>query len=141
MVFGVSALDEAEELSRPRCLELLGQHSTGRIALSERALPTVMPVTYRLIGDRLVFVTLAATPALGEGPRPIVAFQVDEIDPDTCAGWSVVVVGIAEEIDAGAGPFHQSRQSLLAGLTTEHISGRTYGPSELTNPLVPNPGH
>jgi uncharacterized protein len=130
--------DETDDLPRPRCLELLASRSLGRIALSHRALPTVVPVSYRLLGDRVAFSVPAESRILVAGQRPVVAFQVDDIDPGTFTGWSVVVVGAVEEISADhpswglfgptVGPPRPGAGNLLAGLTTDHISGRRFMP-------------
>lgn len=129
-------MPQADDLPRTRCLELLGSRSLGRIALSHRALPTVVPVAYRLIGDRLVFVSAPDTGSLLAGPRPVVAFQVDEIDPGTFAGWSVVVIGTVEKFAADhpswvllgstVGLLQPGAGNMLAGLTTDHVWGRRF---------------
>ncbi|MBO0693447.1 MAG: pyridoxamine 5'-phosphate oxidase family protein [Acidimicrobiaceae bacterium] len=132
----MSDASEAEELPRSRCLELLGSRSLGRLALSERALPTVVPVSYELVGDRVVLAAPQASRLLVEGQRPVVAFEVDDIDPDTFAGWSVVVVGAVQQIAADHPSVHTPAAgwtrlrpdptTLVAGLTTDHISGRRF---------------
>ena len=130
--------DESAELQRPQCLELLGTRSLGRVALSRRALPTVVPVAYLLIGDRLWFTAPPAEWLLGEGQHPVVAFQVDKIDPHTFAGWSVVVVGVTQDVapdhpdrsllEAAGSPLRRGPDRVVAGLTTDHISGRRFRP-------------
>ena len=127
-----------EDLPRSRCLELLSSRSLGRIALSQRALPTVVPVTYRLVDDRLVFMAPPESGILTSVQHPVVAFEVDDIDPGTLAGWSVVVVGVVEGIEAdnaswsglvsGGGHVQAGAGDLLAGLITDHISGRRFSP-------------
>ncbi|HTN78507.1 MAG TPA: pyridoxamine 5'-phosphate oxidase family protein [Acidimicrobiales bacterium] len=83
----------AGTLGREECLELLAMASMGRVALSANALPTVLPVSFRLIGDRIVFRTG------GRRSTPhVVAFQVDDIDPQSHVGWSIVVTGVAHEV-------------------------------------------
>ena len=75
------------------CWELLATASVGRLALSVRALPVILPVQYYLEGGRLVV-------CLGHHRIPerslndvIIAFAADAIDPVTRAGWSVQVQG------------------------------------------------
>ena len=80
-------------LDREECLELLSMASMGRVALSANALPTVLPVSFRLIGDRIVF----RTGRKGSTPH-VVAFQVDDIDPQSHIGWCIVVTGVAHEV-------------------------------------------
>jgi hypothetical protein len=80
-------------LSERECWELLATASVGRLALSVRALPVILPVQYYLDGRRLAV-------CLGHRELPkraldetIIAFAADAIDPVTRAGWSVQVQG------------------------------------------------
>jgi nitroimidazol reductase NimA-like FMN-containing flavoprotein (pyridoxamine 5'-phosphate oxidase superfamily) len=80
-------------LSEQQCWELLATVSVGRLALSVRALPVILPVQYYLGGRRLVL-------CLGHLGLPeraldetIIAFAADSIDPVTRSGWSVQVQG------------------------------------------------
>jgi nitroimidazol reductase NimA-like FMN-containing flavoprotein (pyridoxamine 5'-phosphate oxidase superfamily) len=82
----------AQALGRKDCLDLLATTNIGRVALSANALPTVVPVRFRLLGDHVVFHTGRA------GPKNVVAFQVDHIDPRSLEGWSVIVTGVAQEV-------------------------------------------
>ena len=75
------------------CWELLATASVGRLALSVRALPVILPVQYYVDGRRLAV-------CLGHHQLPeralnevIIAFAADAIDPATRAGWSVQVQG------------------------------------------------
>lgn len=134
--------DETEALTRCSCLELLRSRTIGRVALSQHALPTVIPVAYRLVGDRLVFTAPADSGILFDD-QPVVAFQVDDVEPDRLAGWNVVVVGpvvpIAVDhpswsaLSAAGTALLPNRllpdpNRLVAGLTTDHISGRRFRP-------------
>ena len=87
----MTAHDDA--LSERECWELLATASVGRVALSVRALPVILPVQYYLDGRRL-------SVCLGHHALPeraldktIVAFAADSIDPVTRSGWSVQVQG------------------------------------------------
>ena len=80
-----------EHLGPDACRRLLGSEHLGRVALSVAALPAVLPVFYRLIGDRLVFaVEDDLYDVLSDN---IVAFEVDRVDPETNLGWTVQVIG------------------------------------------------
>lgn len=90
-------------LERDECLLLLATHRLGRVAVSLGALPTVLPVNFRLVGDRIVF-RAAVDPRLEAAMRDaVVAFEVDEIDEIDHTGWSVVVTGIARAVSDPAG--------------------------------------
>ena len=87
----MTAHDDA--LSERECWELLATASVGRLALSVRALPVILPVQYYLDGRRLAV-------CLGHRGLPersldetVIAFAADSIDPVTRSGWSVQVQG------------------------------------------------
>lgn len=89
-----------EHIPRDDCLRLLAQHQrgVGRLAVLEEGLPTIMPVNYAMVEDRIVFrsgpgVKLEAAHGAGH-----VAFEIDHVDELTRTGWSVVVRGHAEVV-------------------------------------------
>ena len=80
-------------LSERECWQLLAMAWVGRLALSVRALPVIVPVQYYLDGRRLAV-------CLGHRELPersldgtVIAFAADSIDPVTRAGWWVQVQG------------------------------------------------
>jgi hypothetical protein len=82
-----------DDLPERECWELLATMSVGRLALSVRALPVILPVQYYLDGRRLAV-------CLGHHALPeqaldetIIAFAADSIDAVTRSGWSVQVQG------------------------------------------------
>lgn len=87
-----------EVLDRPQCLGLLATATLGRLGISLGALPVVLPVNFRLVGDRVVFRTTSGTKLDAATSNAIVAFEVDDFDPMSHAGWSVVVTGEARSV-------------------------------------------
>lgn len=78
---------------REQCLALLATAPIGRIVHTDQALPAVTPVTFVLDGD---VITVRAEATLGAAiGGSIVAFQADDVDPNTMIGWSVTVIGQA----------------------------------------------
>jgi nitroimidazol reductase NimA-like FMN-containing flavoprotein (pyridoxamine 5'-phosphate oxidase superfamily) len=91
------------ELSRAECGRLLARQEVGRVAFTERALPTVMPVNYVMDGPAVVFRTRADSRLARLLPGTVVAFEVDDLDRAARTGSSVVVTGIVERVaEAGA---------------------------------------
>lgn len=84
-------------------LLLLGSVSFGRIVFTQQALPTIRPVNHVLADGDIVIRTHAGA-ALTSRTRQaqdlgvVVAYEADDIDPDTHLGWSVVVTGYARLI-------------------------------------------
>jgi uncharacterized protein len=81
------------------CMAKVASAHLGRLAFSHRALPALLPMSYVVDGSDLVLQT-AGGPALAaaQGDGCIVAFEVDEIDPLSYTGWSVVVTGRLREV-------------------------------------------
>ena len=84
-------------LERAECLELLGQSTLGRAAISIGALPTILPINFRLIDGHVVFRTGVGSKLDAATRGAVIAFEVDSFDPMDHTGWSVVVTGIAQE--------------------------------------------
>ena len=87
-----------EVLDAEECLRLLGTKTLGRIGVSIDALPAVLPVNSVLDGDQVIIRTSRGTKLSAATRHNIVAFEVDDIDPPTGIGWSVMVRGLAREI-------------------------------------------
>jgi len=126
-------------LDRDECVRLLAMATVGRVAVSMRALPVVVPVNFCLDGDAVVFRTAPGTKLNAACSHAVVGFQADCIDPVYHAGWSVLVRGMAEEITDPA-EIEAARQLPLspwAGGERDHfvrvpldvISGRRLGES------------
>src|SRR5438309_10519960 len=94
--------DDLETLTQEECRLLLDESHIGRLGLSVRALPVVLPVNFAMMDGDAIVRTGAGTKLHAALANSIVAFEVDAVDPVYQAGWSVVVQGRASEIcDAG----------------------------------------
>ena len=89
---------ELVDLSRDDCLHLLGAGVLGRVVFTAAAMPAVEPVSYVLHGDEVVFRVVDGGALATATRHAVVGFQVDDIDPVTHIGWSVLGVGQAYEI-------------------------------------------
>ena len=88
-------------LERDECLRLLATASIGRIVVGTTGgAPMVRPVNYWFdeSSQSLTFcsTTKSKLAALTSSDR--VAFEIDEIDGASREGWSVVVIGLVEEV-------------------------------------------
>ncbi|MEV0976416.1 pyridoxamine 5'-phosphate oxidase family protein [Streptomyces sp. NPDC049915] len=127
--------DGFRELNRDECLRLLTKVPVGRIVHTGNALPAVLPVNFCLDGDGAVLVRTSAASELARAVGgSVVAFEVDEIDPTSFAGWSVVVTGRATVVDDPAGrerlvrtgprPWAPSVDGAFIRIDTELVTGR-----------------
>jgi len=94
---------DTRALDRPTCLSLLSSVGLGRVGLSVDALPVIMPVGFRIDGDRIVFALRPGDEVAGALDDVVVAFEADDVDPVTGAGWTVLVQGPARVVTHGAG--------------------------------------
>ena len=131
-----------EVLSRAECLRLVSRATVGRLGITSGALPTVLPINFRLVKDRIVFRTSVGTKLDAATHNSVVAFEVDEMDPLWHSGWSVVVTGVAREITdpdelaelsaANIPRWAPMDSARVVSVSTEMVTGRripTYGPS------------
>jgi uncharacterized protein len=87
-----------EILDRDECLRLLDHATLGRVGVTTQSLPSVLPVNFRLAGDRIVFRTGTGTKLAAATRNAVVAFEVDDIDSVQHTGWSVMVTGVARPV-------------------------------------------
>jgi len=87
---------ELEEISESECLRLLRGHALGRIAVVVDKKPQIFPVNYAL-QDRLIVFRTAPGTKLSYAPSSDVAFEIDEYNPESGVGWSVIVQGVAQD--------------------------------------------
>ncbi|WP_106401748.1 pyridoxamine 5'-phosphate oxidase family protein [Actinocorallia populi] len=124
------------ELDDEECFALLAPGGVGRVAFTDFVGPAVVPVNFVLDGRVLVFRTALGgwldqsltTSIAGADVR--IAFEVDDFDPATRTGWSVLARGGAHHVPAAeAGDLRvdswagDDRQSYIR-LTPREISGR-----------------
>lgn len=132
-------VDEGLELlSEEECLRLLGTQTVGRVGVSMGALPAIFPVNFRLLDGAIVFRTGEGSKLSAAARGSVVAFEVDEHDPELRSGWSVLVVGEAEVLDdpdvalrvldGGPEPYAPGRRVAIVRITPGFVSGRRIVP-------------
>jgi uncharacterized protein len=83
----------ATEIDEDTCLGLLSGITFGRVALSVRALPRIVPVRFAVHRGR-ISTHMQGAADIGNGlDDAVVALQADGYDDDTQQVWSVHVVG------------------------------------------------
>jgi nitroimidazol reductase NimA-like FMN-containing flavoprotein (pyridoxamine 5'-phosphate oxidase superfamily) len=120
---------------------LLTKATIGRLALSCRALPTVLPVTFCVRDTRIYVRTGAGTQLSASLHDAVVAFEVDDFDPVDHTGWNVVVTGRATEVTdpeelelvalSPTTAWSQTGNGRVAAIDIELVSGRRYGEHHL----------
>ncbi|MDH6197617.1 nitroimidazol reductase NimA-like FMN-containing flavoprotein (pyridoxamine 5'-phosphate oxidase superfamily) [Mycobacterium frederiksbergense] len=127
---------ELDVLTRRQCLDLLERVRVGRLVFTEEALPAVQPVNFRVWRDDVVIRVAGGPKLTAATENQVVAFQADELDPDLRTGWSVTIVGHAQQINdvdemvEVAGTFVQpwvdGRRDHFLRIRTEKVTGRQF---------------
>ncbi|WP_028927699.1 pyridoxamine 5'-phosphate oxidase family protein [Pseudonocardia acaciae] len=122
------------ELTGEECLRLLGEARIGRVVFNESALPAIQPVNFALDDRQIIFRTAGGAKLAAALRRSVAAFEVDEIDPSTWTGWSVVAIGRTHEITDPARlavlsetmpePWAPDRTAHIIAISIEIITGR-----------------
>src|SRR5690348_5459476 len=81
------------QLSGEECRRRLEAEEMGRVAWNTVDGPQVLPVTYVVHNNTVVFRTAAYGPLADLRHVRKVAFEIDKFDHDTRTGWSVLVSG------------------------------------------------
>jgi nitroimidazol reductase NimA-like FMN-containing flavoprotein (pyridoxamine 5'-phosphate oxidase superfamily) len=125
-----------QRLTTGTCREHLGRASIGRVGWSNDRGPQILPVTYLLHDNNIVFRTDPHGPLASlQGGEPIV-FEVDDFDATTRCGWSVVVRGRAYSTqrspratqlwgESDPVPWAGGQRPLFISITLEELSGRS----------------
>jgi uncharacterized protein len=125
---------ELETLSLEECISLAATMPIGRIVFTDRALPAVQPVNF-LIDDGSVIIRTTQGSKLAAATRnAVVAFEIDEFDRRSHAGWSVTMVGRAQSVHDPAESARLAQLPLqtwapgsrdrFIRIRPDHISGR-----------------
>jgi uncharacterized protein len=87
------------DLSRDECLRLLAAHNFGRLAVTMDT-PVIRPVNYAFDerSQSVVFRSAAGSKFHALLLQGNAAFEIDGIDAGARTGWSVIIVGMTEEI-------------------------------------------
>ena len=143
MSTGAVDTGDLEEISAAECWQLLGTQEVGRVAVIVGHYPVVFPVNYALVERSIVYRTGSGT-KLHSLHRSNVTFEVDSVDSLHRSGWSVMVKGVAEELNIdrnqamvsraerdGATPWAPGARHHFVRILADGITGRRIRPAEL----------
>lgn len=89
-------------LTRDECMALLCSTSFARVGVSVDALPAILPVTITVADERVLFRTIPGTKLAYASAGAILAVEADAFDSVAGDGWSVLVRGVATELQDAA---------------------------------------
>ena len=84
------------------CLRLLASVPVGRVGFVADGEVVVLPVNHVVDGQDVIFRTAYGSKASAAGGQDRAAFEADHYNEQTRTGWSVLVTGRAEVVDAEA---------------------------------------
>jgi uncharacterized protein len=120
------------ELTYEECIDRLNGGGVGRVAITAHALPAIVPVNFVRSGARILFRTERGGILAHGCDGTVVAFEIDGIDADGTAGWSVLIVGTATLVHdpttaAGIVSAIRGDQDQLVSINLNQVSGRAVG--------------
>jgi uncharacterized protein len=133
-------------MTRDECLSRLPTVSVGRLGVTLRALPAIIPVNFAMDDDLVVIRSVPGSKLEAATSGMVVAFEADDHAPDGSWGWSVLVQGIAEQVTdpdelAALRTLHVNAWAFPAGeadtflrIPTEVVSGRRFEHSAAFRP-------
>lgn len=89
-------------MTRPECLARLTSARVGRVAVTAKAMPAIIPVNYTFASDSIVFRTKSDGLLARACDGSVVAFEVDRLADEGDRGWSVMVIGVATILTGAA---------------------------------------
>jgi hypothetical protein len=126
---------QLDDIGEVECFDLLQTQDLGRLAIVRDGRPEIFPVNYA-ISDRIIAIRTRLGVKLTYASLAHVAFEVENIDPDTREGWVVEVRGFAEDITDAANPWAESARDSVGqpwvigphdhyiSITHSQVSGR-----------------
>jgi uncharacterized protein len=135
------------ELSPDECRRLIEGGGVGRVGFGSPSGQQIIPVNFQVHDDSIVLRTTPYTELGLNGPGSKAAFEVEGLDPQHRAGWSVVARGRLHAISVNAEvaairlsrdpqPWADGVRSLYLRLTWDELTGRRLEPSSLAAPVI-----
>jgi len=125
-----------EDLPEAQCFELIRQGGVGRFVYQESGGPAAVPVNFGLAGEQVVF-RVEQRSHLRDMLQGPVAFEVDHTEPESGAGWSVLIRGTGEEVgmeqvpgllhqmgSAFPHPWAEGVHNVWVAITARKVTGR-----------------
>jgi uncharacterized protein len=131
---------DPRSFSREQCLALVASVPIGRVVYTDQALPAVLPMNFALERDEVVIHTGSGSTLAAAIRNAVVAFQVDDFDPDTMTGWSVTITGQARLAEGGEEeatrlarlplrPWVPTTNGQFIRIPARHVRGHRLGPA------------
>lgn len=138
-----------QEIPEEDCYRLLAGQQVGRLGVNAENHPLIFPVNFVMDGTSVVIRTDAGTKLAAAAGAPV-SFEVDEIDLVHRRGWSVLILGHAQEVTgeeraaivarteaSGIGPWAPGERGHWLRLVADSVTGRRVVPGHLPPAVDP----
>jgi len=137
-------MTEPLPLTAAECEELLRTSEVGRVAVCSPDGPHIVPVNYKVDDGTLVFRTSPYSVVGTHARDAVIALEIDDVDVEHEAGWSVVARGRAvavtdpDEVAAirtawGSPPWAAGTRTLYLRIGRPELTGRRLAPRTLAS--------
>jgi nitroimidazol reductase NimA-like FMN-containing flavoprotein (pyridoxamine 5'-phosphate oxidase superfamily) len=134
----VDLLGGTEIISESDCWELLETENIGRVVTTVDGQTEIFPVNYAVEGEGILFRTNAGRKATGVLTGETV-FEVDSVDRQAKAGWSVIIRGEVRDITGYDAPVRTNAlqpwtgpKDFLMRMDPRTVTGRRVLPVQTT---------
>lgn len=139
----VKVLPAEECWNRLRALEF------GRLAYHLADEVHITPINYAVDGDKIIFRTAEGSKLLGVVMNEDVAFEIDQVDEEDEAAWSVIARGTATILEGAAArdadnlrlrPWINTAKYNVVAISVDELSGRQFHLSRPWRHMMPEEG-
>lgn len=129
----VAAQPRLVELAPYECWQLLEKSvPIARVVWTLEGAAAIVPMNYLVADGALWFQTTPGSRLAQECPGRPVLVEVDAVEPAALSGWSVIVTGVAESVDAvdvpnilgGLQVWPRGHRPLFVRVAADHVTGR-----------------
>lgn len=133
-----------EILDDDACWRLLESQAVGRLAVAVAGEVELFPVNYIVSDGRIVFKTAQGSKLAALAANARVSFEIDGYSPESGDAWSVVLKGLAHELqrfseiysaeDLPLFPWNASPKEFFVRITPREMTGRRFSVVEDQRP-------
>lgn len=125
-----------EILDADDCWQLLSSQVVGRVGVAVAGEVDIFPINYLVHDGQIVFKSAAGSKLAAMAANARVTFEIDGYEPDSGQAWSVVVKGLAYELQKFSDiyaaeelplfPWNASPKDFFVTIRPREIAGRRF---------------
>jgi nitroimidazol reductase NimA-like FMN-containing flavoprotein (pyridoxamine 5'-phosphate oxidase superfamily) len=125
-----------EILDEDACWQLLRTHVVGRLGVAVAGEVEIFPLNYLVHEGQIVFKSAAGSKVAAMAANARVTFEIDGYEPDSGEAWSVIVKGVAHELQRFSEiyaaeelplfPWNASPKDFFVTIRPRQVAGRRF---------------